>query len=214
MNSLTYICIGAGLMIYYYVVLRRFNSLGFRMFSLFTFITLCACYWVYQDSLIEKAVQKSSQVVRGTITSKRQVKSSSSSSLDNEISVALATTPRRIDTLTSVRYISTDEWASWKLNDQIDLYYVDSQQLVIPKVSFDRYLNDRWGLYIGIGIFFLIGVACWFFLKRYNIGVDPDTGHEWLEKDGKIYFDERRSKFSQTMKRVNILSKMIQLLGR
>ncbi|GAB3690958.1 hypothetical protein GCM10027592_08630 [Spirosoma flavus] len=214
MSSLTYICVGAGLIIYYFVVLRRYNSLGFRMFSLFTFITLCACYWIYQDSLIDKAVQESSQIVKGTITAKRRIKSSSSSSPDNEITVTVAAAPHRIDTLTTFRNISVDEWSSWKLNDAIDLYYVDNQQILIPKISFDRYLNDRSGLYIGVGVFFLIGVACWFFLKRYNIGVDPDTGNEWLEKDGKIYFDERRSKFSQTMKRVNIVSKMIQLLGR
>ncbi|WP_460941681.1 hypothetical protein [Spirosoma daeguense] len=214
MNSLTYICIGTGLLLYYYFVLRRFRSLGFRMFSLFTFVSLAAGYWIYEDSLIDKAIQQKGQLLKATIISKKQVKSSTSGSPDNEINVVAAVTHHQLDTLTTSRYVSAEEWSSWQVGEVIDIYYVDNQNLVVAKISFDRYLGDRMGLYVGVGIFFLIGVLCWFFLNRYNIGVDPETGYEWLEKDGKIYFDERQSKASQVMKRANIVLKMIQLFSR
>lgn len=47
MSSLTLILIGTGLVLYYIFVLRRYNALGFRLFSLFTFISIAFAIWIW-----------------------------------------------------------------------------------------------------------------------------------------------------------------------
>ena len=73
---------------------------------------------------------------------------------------------------------------------------------------------DFWILYLFAGFFFVIGVACWFWLRKLKVGVD-EHGNEWVEKeDGTVILDERQSATARALKRGNILSKLWQTFGK
>ena len=49
MTTLQSLLVGTFLMAYYYFVLRTYNTLGFRLFSLFFFTSIAVTYWWYVD---------------------------------------------------------------------------------------------------------------------------------------------------------------------
>ena len=65
-------------------------------------------------------------------------------------------------------------------------------------------------MYLFPAFFFVLGLAAFFFLRKYKVGIHEDTGDEYLEKDGKIILDERGNEAARTLKRVNIISKILQ----
>jgi hypothetical protein len=213
MSGLTFISMLVGGLLYYYFVLRKYNSLGFRLFSLFTFITLAFCYWLYEDTQTQKSMLAHGQTLNGTVLAKEKKTQPGSSSPDNVLTMRVSLQPNKVDTLQVYKYTSLEEWERFKIGEFIPLLYDSEKNNLFVKESYQRMLNDQWVLYVVAGFFFLIGAACWYFLRNYKVGVD-ESGNEWVEKDGKIYLDERKSPTSQFLKRANIVSKLFQVLGK
>ncbi|MFN8343672.1 MAG: hypothetical protein U0X91_01635 [Spirosomataceae bacterium] len=213
MTGLTFITIMTGGLLYYYFVLRKYNSLGFRLFSLFTFITSTFCYWLYEDTQIQKSILKNGRTVNGIVLAKEKKTQAGSSSPDNVVTVRLSLQALKTDTFQVYKYTSAEEWERFKIGSTIPLIYDVGKNNLFIKESYHRMLNDQWVLYVVAAVFFLIGVCCWYFLRNYKVGVDG-AGNEWVEKDGKIYLDERKSPASQALKGGNIVSKLLQALSK
>ncbi len=213
MSGLTFICMLIGGLLYYYFVLRKYNSLGFRLFSLFTFITLSFCYWLYEDTQTQKSMIKNGQTINGIVLAKEKKTQPGSSSPDNVLIMRLSLQSNKPDTLQVYKYTSVEEWERFKIGETIPLLYDAEKNNLFVKESYHRMLNDQWILYVVASVFFLIGACCWYFLRNYKVGVD-EAGNEWVEKDGEIYLDERKSPTSQVLKRANIVSKLFQVLGK
>ena len=213
MSGLTFICMLIGGLLYYYFVLRKYNSLGFRLFSLFTFITLSFCYWLYEDTQTQKSMIKNGQTINGILLAKEKKTQPGSSSPDNVLIMRLSLQSNKPDTLQVYKYTSVEEWERFKIGETIPLLYDAEKNNLFVKESYHRMLNDQWILYVVASVFFLIGAACWYFLRNYKVGVD-EAGNEWVEKDGEIYLDERKSPTSQVLKRANIVSKLFQVLSK
>lgn len=213
MSGLTFICMPVGGVAYYYFVLRKYNSLGFRLFSLFTFITISFCYWLYEDTQTQKSMLAHGQTISGIVLSKEKKAQPGSSSPDNVLTMRVSLQPNKVDTLQLYKYTSLDEWNRFKIGESLPLIYDAEKNNLFVKESYQRMLKDQWVLYVVAGVFFLIGTACWYFLRNYKVGVD-EAGNEWVEKDGKIYLDERKSPTSQVLKRANIVSKLFQVFEK
>ncbi len=214
MSITFYGCALLGGLLYYYFVLRRYNSLGFRLFSLFAFAAIMFGYWLYQDSLLQNSFRENGRLVSGLILSKNKISSATTSSPDNAVTVAAVLHTHKTDTVQTSEYISIEEWAAFKPGDQVDLLYDPATDTLVVKISYERMLSEQWIMYVVAGVFLGIGVLCWYFLRHYKIGVDEQTGDEWVEKDGKIYLDERKSPTAKVLKRANIGSKLAQLFSQ
>lgn len=213
MSGITFICLLIGGLLYYYFVLRKYNSLGFRLFSLFTFVTLSFCYWLYEDTQTQKSMLKNGQTISGIVLAKEKKTQPGSSSPDNVLIMRLSLKPNKPDTLQVYKYTSLEEWDSFQIGDIVPLLYDAEKNNLFVKESYQRMLNDQWVLYVVASVFFLIGAGCWYFLRNYKVGVD-EAGNEWVEKGEKIYLDERKSPASQVLKRANIISKLFQVLSK
>ncbi|MBC8045159.1 MAG: DUF3592 domain-containing protein [Fimbriimonadaceae bacterium] len=209
MSTTTLLIISAAALLYYYFVLRRFNALGFRLFSLFTFIAIAFACWIYQDEKTLSFLQKNGEHVNATIQSKEKIGSETTSSPDYAVTISFANKKGEVITQQTHEYISEKEWNSFSENTEIEIIYDTASKEAYIAKSLERFKNDKWVLYVVAGFFFLIGCGCWFFLRKYKVGVD-DKGNEWVEKDGKVYLDERNNKTAQVAKRTNIISKLLQ----
>src|SRR5882762_4680144 len=79
--------IGLFILAVYWFVLRRFNSLGFRLLFLCTFLFAGCCTWLYKDEMsLKNTIAKGEDVV-ATIVSK----SISENKKDNEVVLSFAT---------------------------------------------------------------------------------------------------------------------------
>ena len=180
------------------------------MFSLFGFAAAFVLYLVLKDYKTEKAIKREGTIVSATIIAKDLTRSNSSGSPDYTITILA----KNRSAASISEYISREEWESWTVGQEIELYKLDETEPLIAKVSFDRFVHDSWILYLFPCVLFLIGLACLYFLRNYKVMVDENTGDEWLEKDGKIYLDERNIRAASSLKKINIVSKLIQTFAR
>lgn len=196
---------------FYWFVLRKYNSLGFRMFSLFFFVSLAGAYWIWQDEQVLKGLQQGGQAYEATVLEKFKAGNSNTSSPDNAFRVSFKTTDGTILRLSTSEYVSQEEWDSTQVNQQIKVLYDPKTEIVYVAKSVARFQNDRWILYVCVAFFLVLGVGIGWYFRKIKVGVHEDTGDEYLEENGKIILDERNSPAAQTAKRVNIVSKMWQI---
>lgn len=206
-----YFCLLIGSVCYYYFILRKYNSLGFRLFSIFTFITIAFCFWLYEDTKTEKAIETNAKLIDGLLISKTKLNSDLKNSPNNSIAVII----NNKDTLSTYEYISEQEWNKWLIGQTLPIYIIDNEHKnIIVQESYNRYLSQKWILYLVTSFFFSLGLLCWYLFRNFKVGVNTETGEEWLEKDGKMIFDERKTASQRIGKRINIISKLIQLLPK
>lgn len=156
------------------------------------------------------SLQKNGEHLEALVVSKQKLSSKSSGSPDNAVILSFQNSEGEQMEQQTHEYISEEEWESFSVKQQIDIIYDKDTEEVFVAQSLERFKNDKWVLYAAAGVFFLIGCGCWFFLRKYKVKVD-DSGNEWVEKDGKVYLDERKNKTAQVIKRGNILSKFLQM---
>lgn len=208
MSGATYIGILVGGIAYYWLVLRRFNSLGFRLLSIFTIISVMIGVWIHQDRELQASVLANSNLVTGTLIDKRQI------GTDCTVTIELRLDGHDPVTRSTSEFISMSEYASFKVGEPIEMLHDVKSDRWYVRQSFERMVADFWVLYLFAGFFFVVGIACWFFLRRLKVGVD-EQGNEWLEReDGTVILDERQSASARTLKRANIVSKLWQIFGR
>lgn len=208
MSGATHFWMLVGCVAYYWFVLRRFNSLGFRLLSLFTFISVMVGVWIQQDRQLQQRVLTSGRTVVGTLVDKQQ--QGTDSTVTVEVLLGGSEPVRR----STSEFISMTEYASLIVGKPIELLHDTQTDAIYVKQSFQRMVADFWILYLFAGFFFVIGVACWFWLRKLKVGVD-EHGNEWVEKeDGTVILDERQSATARALKRGNILSKLWQTFGK
>ncbi len=208
MSGATHLWMLVGGVAYYWFVLRRFNSLGFRMLSLFSFIGIMVGVWIQQDRQLQQSVLTNGKTVVGKLVNKQQ--QGTDSTVIVEVLLGDTEPVRR----STSEFISMTEYANFVVGEPIELLHDTQTDAVYVKQSFQRMVADFWMLYVFAGFFFLIGAACWFSLRKLKVGVD-EHGNEWVEKaDGTVILDERQSSTARALKRGNILSKLWQTFGK
>lgn len=208
--SLELILIGAFIFAVYWFVLRKHNSLGLRMLFLCALLFVGSCVWLYKDesdlsNTLNSGEQHIATVLTKDITGNK----------DYEVEVSFtANDGKSVSTKTS-KYISQQEWDKFETGKPLSVIYVAGSNGTYVQQSIMRFKEDKVYLYYFSGFWLVLGVVLYAWLRKFKVGVDEETGAEWVEKeDGTIIPDERKSKASGVIKRMNIFSKLLQAFSK
>ena len=191
-------------------VLRKYRSLGLRMFFSFSMIaTLMSC-WLCSDIQDEKSMQQNGKLLTATVLEKTKIQGETATSAENLITVSFQFPAGKMHAVSTSTYISNDEFKILKIGQHIDVLYNPVNEQIYYTVSFDRYKNQQWIFYVLPVFFLLIGVILGLICRKYEVGIHEDTGDEYLEKDGNVILDEKGNRVARVMKRANIASKLFQ----
>jgi hypothetical protein len=207
-GTLELLLIGAFIFAIYWFILRKYNSLGLRMFVLCFLLFIASCTWIYKDEKNLKAVLKNGEEHVATILSKSHADN------NNEVQVTFtADDGHTVNTKTS-EYVSKEEWENFDAGKPLSILYEAGKKKTIVQQSIMRFKNDKIYLYFFCGFWLLLGIGLYIWLRKYKVGVD-ESGNEWvIREDGSTLLDERKSQAARTMKHVNIFSKMLQAFGK
>jgi hypothetical protein len=208
--SLELLLIGAVIFAVYWFLLRRFNSLGLRLFVLCALLFIANCVWLYRD---ERTLQHTLQAGEEHIA---MVKAKSKTGKNNnQVDLSFTATDGTAVTASTSEYVSQEEWNRMETGKPISVIYVPDTGKTYVQQSIMRFKGDKIYLYFFAGFWLLFGSVLWIWLRNYKVGVDENTGSEWVEKpNGDIIFDERKSPAARALKRGNIFSKLIQSFGK
>lgn len=211
MNStLELLLIGAAIFATYWFIMRKYNSLGLRLFILSFFLFVASCTWLYKDEKTLKLMLKEGQEHTATVLSKSIVGKN-----DNEVELTFTGEDGKTVRTKTSDYVSKPEWDGFEAGKPVSVLYVPSTQKTYVQQSIMRFKGDKIALYYFAGFWLVLGIGLYVWLRKIKVGVDENTGAEWLiREDGSTFFDERRIQGAGTLKRVNILSKMLQAFGK
>jgi len=209
-SSVELILTGAVLFGIYWFVLRKYNSLGLRLFTLCFFLFVACRVWLYKDEQSLKNTLTAGEQHIATVISKEKTGNN-----DNLVEISFTANDGKAITTTTSEYISQQEWDNFVTGKPLPVIYVASTRQTYVQQSIMRFKDDKIYLYYFSGFWLLLGAVLYAWLGKFKVGVDEETGNEWVEKeDGNIILDERKSKTMQLIKRGNIVSKLIQTFGR
>ncbi|MVM40495.1 hypothetical protein GO730_27230 [Spirosoma sp. HMF3257] len=100
--------------------------------------------------------------------------------------------------------------AALAISQRIAVLYNPIKEQMYHTMSFNRYKTQQWLLYALPIFFFIIGLILGITCRKYEVGIHEDTGDEYLERDGEIILDEKLSSTARMLKRMNIVSKLVQ----
>ncbi|RFS16343.1 hypothetical protein [Emticicia sp. C21] len=204
-----------GLLAYYYFVLRKYNSLGFRMFSLFSFVAIAVVYWWYQDYQELESLKKNGVFIEGLVT-KKYVEHTKESSVPDNV-VVLNFTDNKGETINAEarEMTSKEEYAAVPIGQKVLIVYDAAKGTVQLKTTFDRSLHDFNYILIFPGLLFLIGLGCLIFLSRFKVHAHEGTAYEYLtDENGKVVLDDNHSETTRTIKKINLVSKIVQAFAK
>ncbi|MEO6721370.1 MAG: hypothetical protein ABIN67_13460 [Ferruginibacter sp.] len=208
--TLELVLIAVFIIAFYWFVLRKYNSLGFRMLFLCTFLFVGCCTWLYKDEIQLKNTIANGEEHVANIISKAVVGKKN----DNEVEISFTAKDGTLITTKTSQYISKPEWDKFEIGKPLSVLYVPGNKKTFVQQSIMRFKGDKIFLYYFAGFWLVLGIVLYFWLRKYKVGVD-DSGNEWLEKaDGTILLDERKSAAFRAAKHGNIISKMIQAFGK
>ncbi|WP_428654878.1 hypothetical protein [Runella sp.] len=198
----------------YWFILRRYNSLGLRLFVLFFSVALAVSYWIYEDEQVLKSLQKNGQHYDALVLQKLKTKAEHTTSADNTVKLSFKTTGGETIEQSTHEYISNEEYERFKEGKTIPVLYDAQSRIVYVNESLNRFISEKWVLYAAAAFFALAGAIIGIVVRKIKVGVDEETGDEYLEVDGKTMFDERKSPMMRAAKHANIVSKMFQAFGK
>jgi hypothetical protein len=209
-SSVELILTGTILFGIYWLALRKYNSLGLRLFILCFFLFVACCVWLYKDEQNLKHTLTAGEQHIATVISKEKTGNN-----DNVVEISFTANDGKSVTEKTSEYISQQEWNNFITGKPLPVIYVASTRQTYVQQSIMRFKDDKVYLYYFSGFWLLLGTVLYAWLGKLKVGVDEETGDEWIErKDGSIILDERRSKTTQLLKRGNIISKLIQTFSR
>ena len=212
MSFTTNLLLIIGLLAYYYFVLRKYNSLGFRMFSLFGFVAIAAVYWWYDGYQELQALRKTGIVVEATVTKKNVDYSSSSSVPDNVVGVKFTTPQGKTVELEAREMTSKEEYAEVEVGQKALVVYDAGIQTAYLKTTLERSNKDYNYILILPGVLFLLGTLCLIFLSKLKVHAHEGTVYEYVtDESGKVVLDDLSSPTNQAIKKANLISKMVQI---
>ncbi len=211
MNStLELLLIGAFIFAIYWFILRKYNTLGLRLFVLCFLLFVACSVWLYRDEQSLKNTLATGEEHIGTIVSKAIVGKD-----DNEVQVTFTAKDGTTINAKTNEYVSKPEWESFEKGKPLSVIYVPSNDEVFVQQSIMRFKSEKVILYYFAGFWLLLGTVLLICLRKIRVGVDENTGAEWLyDEDGNVMLDERKSKTALGIKKFNIVSKMVQAFSR
>jgi len=206
--KLELVLIGAFIFAIYWFILRKYNSLGLRLFVLCFLLFIGSSVWLYKDEMKLKRMIASGEEHVANVISKTK------DSKHNEVTLSFITDRGQAVRSNSRDYISDAEWARLEPNGTVPVIYVASSEETFVKQSVLRFKQDKIYLYFFAGFWLILGTILYAWLRKYKVGVDAG-GNEWVEKpDGKIILDERGNTAYRATKQANLLSKLFQSFGK
>jgi len=209
-SGLELVLIGAFIFALYWFIMRKYNSLGLRLFILCFLVFVACCVWLYNDEMSLKNTLATGEEHMATVISKAIVGKN-----DHEVQVIFTAKDGKTINAKTSEYVSKEEWQNFETGKALAIVYVANKGTTYVQQSMMRFKADKIVLYYFAGFWLVLGTVLLIWLRKLKVKVDESTGNEWVEKeDGTVILDERRSGTSQILKRVNILSKMVQAFGR
>jgi hypothetical protein len=205
MTTIQSLVVGAFLMAYYYFVLRKYNTLGFRLFSLFFFVGVAVCYWWYIDYVDLTCVQQTGIETQAIVLKK------SANSLDVRFTDQAGKSVMRSRT----GGISIEEFAAVREGEPAPILYSPVSDTFYLTSTYQRQIHDTIYLLIFPGLLFLIGTLCWIFLRKYRVHAHEGTMYEYVtDEHGKVVLDDARNSTTKALRTYSTLSKFIQIFER
>ena len=193
------------LMAYYYFVLRKYNTLGFRMFSLFFFTSTSVCYWWYTGYADLKQIQQNGMATSALVLEK------GADHLDVRFMDQLGHPVVR----TQTGGISVEEFAAVKEGQSVPIVYSPEADIVYLTSSYQRQLNDTMYFLVFPGLLFLLGVVSWIYLRKYRVHAHEGTIYEYLtDESGRVVFDDARNSTTKALRISSTVSKLFQIFER
>ncbi len=208
--TLELVLIGAFLIALYWFVLRKYNSLGLRLFVLCFLLFIGCCEWLYKDEAKLKKTITAGEEHVATILSKSQKPKNT-----NEVAISFTAKDNSTVNSSTSDYVSKEEWDKFEAGKPLSVLYVPSTGQVFVQQSIMRFAADKIYLYYFAGFWLVLGIVVFIWLRNYKVGVDETTGNEWVIKPGgDVILDERKSLVFRAAKRYNIISKLVQVFGK
>ncbi|GAB3951265.1 hypothetical protein GCM10028805_31030 [Spirosoma harenae] len=205
MGTSVLLAVGCFYLAYYYFVLRKYNALGFRIFSLCFFTGLAVCYWWYTDYRDLKAVEKNGITTQATVLKK------SSNSLDVRFVDQSGKSVER----TQTGGISVEEFAAVQEGKAAPILYNPQSDTVYLTSSYQRQLSDNVYILFLPGLLFLIGFVCLIALRNYKVLPHEGTMYEYVvNENGKVVLDDLTNSTTKSLRTYSTLSKFFQLFDR
>lgn len=202
MSALQTIGVFVFLLAYYYFVLRKYNTLGFRMFSLFFFVGFSVCYWWYADYSDLKNVQKTGIATQGIILHKTA----------NSLEVRFTDRSGKSVVRTQTGGISVEEFAAVTIGQSAPILYSPTSDSFYLTSSYQRQLHDNVYILVFPGLLFLIGILCWIFLRKYRVHAHEGTLYEYVtDENGKVILDDARNSTTKSLRTYATMSKLFQI---
>lgn len=197
------------LLAYYYVVLRRFNTLGFRLFSLCVFVSIAFLYWWWGDYRALKNLEENGISSDGLVWEKKQQGG------DWLITVVVQGPNFDLDMRPLDKAISTEELKTIVLKEPVKVRFVPLGKGAMLEQSYQRHLRDNNWFLLFPAFFLLLGCAAWFFLRRYRIHPHEGTVYEYMtDESGNVVLDDAKNEDTKNLKKWSMISKFIDLLGK
>lgn len=206
MSTFQTICVGVFLMAYYFFVLRKYNTLGFRLFSLFFFTSVAVCYWWYIDYADLKDVEKNGIATDAVVLKK---------SADN-LTFRLRDPNGYPIERTQTGGISVEEFASVSEGKPAPVLYSRQSGVIYLKNSYERQLSDNIYILFFPGFLFLIGCLCWIFLRKYRVHAHGNGSiYEYVtDENGKVVLDDAKNSTTKSLRNHATLSKLFEIFGK
>lgn len=202
--------IGAFIFGIYWFLLRKYNSLGLRLFVVCAFLFVGCCVWLYQDETNLKNMIRSGEEYTATVLSKSKIENS-----NNAVEISFSTLAGNAVHATTSEYISDAEWNSFETGKPVSIIYIPHTKQTFVQESMLRFKNDKIYLWFFAGFWLVLGIILLFALRKIKVHTDENTGAEWLVNDnGKVLLDERKSPAALFAKKTNIISKLFQAFGK
>lgn len=199
------LCISAFLMVYHHVVLRRYNTLGFRMFSLFFFVGLAVCYWWYTDYVALNDVRKNGMATRALILKKSA----------NSLVFRFADQAGKSVIRTQTGGILVAEFAAITEGQSVPVLYSLQSDTIFLTSGYQRQINNSVYFLVFPALLFLIGIVSGIYLRQYRVYAHEGTIFEYLtDETGKIVLDDTRNSMTKALRTSSTLSKLFQFFER
>ncbi len=154
--------IGTFFMAFYWFVLRRFNSLGFRLFFLCICLFTACCAWLYKDEKELKNTIANGDEYVATVLSKSIV----GEKKDNEVEISFTTKDSKLIDAKTSKYVSAQEWEKFEIGKPLSVLYVTDQQETYVQQSIMRFKNDKIALYYFASFWLVLGMVLFIWLRK------------------------------------------------
>ncbi len=203
------VCAFIFLLAYYYFILRKYNTLGFRLFSLCFFVSVYTLYLFWDGWRELKMVEHNGIHTQARVEQKS--KDGSNNVLEVSFQDHLGNTVKRIEPTG----VSDEEFAELELNSSAPIIYSPESKTFFLEKSFQRQNHDFIWILILPGFFLVLGILCWIFLRRYRIHPHEGTTYEYMtDEDGKVVLDDAKNETTKSLHNANLLSKILQIFSR